>query len=363
LSAYWFVLGLAGAAFVIANWYWGWTSPKAIGGLCVLAVLATLLALYRYHRMQPDYKAAARNIEKTHPEARELLAAAVEQEPDDYGQLGYLQEWVIGEALSHASEHNWLRSVSPMQLLLATCAQIASLVFLLFVVSQLSPFGAFSFRGKAYIPAVRGYQIAVSPGDASVESGTPVVILARFDGRVPTKVSLSFGPAGEEPQEIELTKNLNDPLFGTIIQNVDSNLTYRIKYADKRTRDYEISIYEHPALVTADAKIIYPEYTQLPEKTIKDTRRVSAAEGSQIILTFLLNKAVTQARLIPTEGQAVELTADSDIPNVYTTSITAKDDQRYELHLADAQAGIARSHGSGNGIRRCGTVALKDYDR
>ncbi|MFH1716673.1 MAG: DUF4175 family protein [Planctomycetota bacterium] len=337
LSAYWFVLGLAGTGLITANWYWGWSSLIAIGVLCLSAVLATLLALYGYHRMQPDYKAAAHNIEKAHPEARELLDAAIEQEPDDYGRLGYLQEWVIGEALTHAAGHDWLRSVSPMQLLLARCAQIASLVFLLFVVSQLAPFGTFAFKGKAHVPAARGYEITVSPGDTSVQSGTPVVILARFDGRVPAKVSLLFGPSGEEPLEIELTKNLNDPLFGTIIQNVNSDLIYYIKYAGKRTRDYEISIYEHPALVTADARIIYPAYTKLPEKFIKDTRRVSAAEGSQIILTFVLNKAVAEARLVPKEGETVELTADSELPNVYTTSMTARDDRRYELLLADAQ--------------------------
>jgi len=104
LSVYWLVLGLAGTAFVIAHWYWGWSSPKAIGGLCVLAVLATLLALYRYHRMQPDYKAAAANIEKAHPEARELLAAAVEQEPDDYGSWVIFRNGLSGKpSLMHPS--------------------------------------------------------------------------------------------------------------------------------------------------------------------------------------------------------------------------------------------------------------------
>jgi hypothetical protein len=46
--------------------------------------------------MQPDYKAAARNVERQDPEVRALLLAAIEQEPEGSDdQFGYLQEWVI----------------------------------------------------------------------------------------------------------------------------------------------------------------------------------------------------------------------------------------------------------------------------
>jgi len=60
-------------------------------------------------------------------------------------------------------------------------------------------------------------------------------------------------------------------------------------------------------------------------------------EGSQIILTFILNKAVTTAQLVPKEGPALELTVDGERPNVCTTSLIAEQSRRYELHLADAQ--------------------------
>ncbi len=138
-------------------------------------------------------------------------------------------------------------------------------------------------------------------------------------------------------KQIPLNRNLDDPVFGGIIQEVNSNLLYYIEYADKRSRDYKISIYERPVLTRADAKIIFPSYTKLPEKVIKDTRQVSAVEGSQVILTFVLNKAVATAQLAPKEGLNLELTVDGEHPNVYTTSITATQNERYELHLADAQ--------------------------
>jgi len=288
--------------------------------------------------MHPDYRAVARNIERQHPDMQALLLAAIEQEPErPDGQLGYLQERVIGEALRHAASHDWLQSISTKKLVLANLGRIAALLFLIVALSQLLPSTPSLFTIDRGALAGRNYNITVSPGDTSVESGTPVVILARFGRRVPPEASLLFGPPGQEPERIALARNMDDPVFGGIIQSVNRDLLYHIEYAGRRTRDYSISIYEHPTLTRADAKIIYPSYTKLPEKVIIDTRQVSAVEGCQIILTFILNKPVTTAQLLTKQGSAPELTVDGEHPNIYTTSITATQNQRYELHLADAR--------------------------
>jgi hypothetical protein len=355
-----------GIGLIGADWLWGWSSdpagrgpwPIASWALCVWTILATVFAVYKYRRAQPDYKAVAHNIERQHSDLKALLLAAIEQEPQEPdGRLGYLQEWVIGEALRHAAGHDWLRSISMKKFVLAYLGGIAALAFLIAVLSQMLPATSSLLTADRVVPARKGYHITVTPGDTTVELGTPVVVLARFDGRVPPEASLVltplkvglFGAAGQEPQKIALAKNLNDPVFGGIIQEVKSDLLYHIEYAGRRTRDYMISVYEHPQLTRADAKIIYPSYTKLPEKVVIDTRQVSAVEGSQIILTFTLNKVVTTAQLVPRDlpspaeagyakagGSALDLTIDEEHPNIYTTSITAKQSQRYELRLADA---------------------------
>ena len=338
LSACWFVSFLIGIGLIGAYWLWGWKSPAANWALCISTGLATILILYKSRRLRVDYKAVARDIEHKHPDLKALLLTAIEQEPDrPGGSLGYLQERVIGEAVRHAVKYDWLRSVSSTKLLLAEIAWFIMLTLLIGAVSQLLPSRPFLLRTGGNVLAQRGYQITVTPGDTNVEAGTPVVILARFEGKVPREATLVYEASGEDPQQITLTKNLEDPVFGGIIQEVTRNLLYRIEYADRTTRDYHISVYKHPVLTRADARIVYPSYTNLPEKLIQDTRRVSAIEGSQITLTFTLNKAVTTAQLVPKEGPAPELSVDDEHPNVYTTSITASEDERYELNLVDAQ--------------------------
>ena len=105
LSACWIVAALLGIGLICVNRYWGWKSPVANWALCISTALATLYALYRYHRMQPDYKAVAQHIERQHPDMQALLLAAIEQEPEGSdGQFGYLQNRVIGEAVRHVSK-------------------------------------------------------------------------------------------------------------------------------------------------------------------------------------------------------------------------------------------------------------------
>ncbi|UCD00216.1 MAG: hypothetical protein JSW66_10105 [Phycisphaerales bacterium] len=338
LSACWLGAALTGIGLLAIDWLWGWKSSFANSALCVTTVLATAVVLYRSFRIGPDYKAVARDIERRHPDLRALLLAAVEQEPQEPdGQFGYLQERVIGEAVRHAVRHDWLRSVSSAKLVSAQLGGLIVLLFLAAAFSHLLPSIPAFFGTNGFVLPRRDYHVAVSPGDTRVESGTPVVILARFNELVPSEVSLQFGPVDEQVQEIVLTRNLEDPVFGGIIQQVNQDLLYHIEYEGRRTRDFRISVYENPVLIRADARITYPPFAKLPEKVIKDTRQINTVEGSRVALTFILNKAVTTAQLLPKEGSALELTVDTEHPNVYTASLITNQSQRYELQLTDAQ--------------------------
>jgi len=338
LSICWLICALLGAGLIGAAWLWGWRSLPAVAALCAVAVLATGWVLRRSRRFQPDYRALARIIEQQNPDLKALLLAAVEQQaqgPD--GQLGYLQHRVIAEAVTHATGHDWTRSISTWKLALAGLGRTAALLLLLVVVSQMLPPMSLLPRDHKGVLAAKDDSVTVTPGDTEVEQGAPVVILARFAGRVPSAVSLWFGPGSQEPQQIPLTRSLDDPVFGGIIQDVRSNLLYHVEYAGQRTHDYRIQVYQYPELLRADAKIVYPAYTKLQEKVIQDTRQISVVEGSQVTLTFTLNKPVTTARLVPKTGIALGPAVDSRDPNVLIVSMTASQSERYELQMADAQ--------------------------
>ena len=340
LALCWSLAGLVALGLIGIDWLWGWNSPWAAALLSLATIAATVAVFHKSRRLAPDYRVVARYIEQRHPELRALLLAAVEQKPQGPdGQLGYLQKQVLKEALVHATDHDWLRSISTQKLVLADFGRIAALLFLVVALSQILPPTSLVRRSRPGGLLTRGEEISITPGDATIESGSPVVVLARFDGTMPAEVSLMVGPPGEEPEEVRLVRSLDDPVFGGIIRNVTSDLRYHVRYANKRTRDYKIEIYELPQLARIDAKIVYPAYTGLPEKIVEDTRRISVVEGSDVTLTFTLNKPVTSARLVPRAGIALGLSAEKERAQILFTSFTATESERYELHLADAQAG------------------------
>lgn len=338
LALCWFVAGLAALSLIGVDWLWGWRSSLAASILGLTTIIVTLIIIYRSRRLEPDYRVVARNIEQHHPDLRALLLAAVEQKPQGPdGQLGYLQKQVLKEALVHATDHDWLQSISTKKLVLAGVGRMAALLFLIVALSQtLPPISLVRRTGQGGLLTKRD-DISVTPGDTAVESGTHVVVLARFDGPPPTEVSLMVGLPGQEPEERRLTRSLDDPVFGGIIRNVTSDLRYHIRYAGKRTRDYAVEVYELPELARVDAEIVYPAYTSLPDKFVEDTRRISVVESSEVTLTFTLNKPVTSARLIPRAGIALGLNAESERSHVLFTSLTAAESERYELHVSDAE--------------------------
>jgi len=338
MAVCWLVAGLIGVVVTGVGWLWGWRSPWAAVILFVGAAIATIWAIFRARRLQPDYRALARTVEQQHPDLQALLLAAVEQQPEGPdGQWGYLQRQVVADAIAHAVGHDWQQSISGGQLFLANLGRVAAMAFLFIILLQVVPPTSLVLRGDRGILAGQSYNVAVSPGDTEIEQGSPVVILGRFEGRVPASVDLVFTPAGESTQQIPLTQSLDDPVFGGILQDIRSDATYHLEYAGRRTRDYTISVYRSPELLRADATIVYPAYTKLPAKTIEDTRQIAVVEGSEVTLRFTLNKPVATARLSPRAGIALALTVDDKNPNVLATSITASQSERYELHLADAQ--------------------------
>ncbi|MHC4743547.1 MAG: hypothetical protein ACYS8Z_16660 [Planctomycetota bacterium] len=338
LALWWFISALAAFAMWCAYRFAGLYWPLAVGGLCIVTAAVTIIILYKTDRMRPDYRAMARAIEQQHPDARAMLLAAVEQDPIGRdGQMGYLQEAVIGESVRHAMSHGWLGSVSAEKLAAANFACLVSFVFLAALMWQLLPRATVLFRGEGGTPVLKGYNISVSPGDTSVESGSPVVVLARFDGKVPPTATLHIGPVGMEKQPLALEKNLEDPVFGGIVKDVTADMRYHIEYAGRITRDFHISTFEYPAMERADANIVYPAYTKMGQKLIKDTRQISVVEGSKVKLTFMLNKAVARAQLVAKNQPLIDLVGDEEYANIYEASLTPTENRRYELHLVDEQ--------------------------
>ena len=194
-------------------------------------------------------------------------------------------------------------------------------------------------RGAARSAALARFlpanEITVAPGDAQVERGTGLVVAARFDGALPAEATLVLNSESGKESRIPMARQLADPIFGASVPEISAAGVYHIEYGGKKTRDYKITIFEFPALVRADADLIYPAYTGLTNRTIRDTLRVSAVQGSHLSFTLQLNKQVARARLVG-KGQTLALTTQNN-PIALLPEMLLTNSARYSLELVDAE--------------------------
>lgn len=315
----------------------GWWNLPVVLALAGTAMVAVVWLQSSIGRAEPDYVAVARQIEQTNPSLQALLLAAVEQSPDfATGQLGYLQERVVAEALQHAKRHGWIDSVSPRAMACATGGQWAATLACGVLLALL-------LRPALPAPDEAGFvwtrssalRVEVTPGDVEIERGADVVVMARFDGGEPGEATLLVGQTDDTLAPVALQRSLDDPIFGGAIRSVEADLLYRVEYDGKSTPLFRVKVYEHPELQQADAHVVAPQYTGLEAKTLKDVRRVSAVQGSSITVEFHLNKPVERAELVTADGGRLKLERHSENPNTYTLDLTADTSQRFTLELVD----------------------------
>ena len=323
LSVVGIAIGFSGVAVAFAG---TWIMLAAIAGVW--------FAWRQANRWEPDYRGIARQIEEKHPDLHTVLLTAVEQEPDRAsGSLNFLQQRVIVEATAHAREQQWIETIPSWKYNAHVAAAIIA-SFLLIVSLPDSPSVARSSGSSA--AEVKKEGVAVTPGDVSLERGTGLVVLATFHRDVPGEATLVIQPTNEPERRIPLVKNLDDPVFGGGLPEVNADLTYRVEYAAETTRDFKVRVFEQPRLERADATLHFPEYTKLPDKTVPDTRRIAAVEGTKVDFELQLNKPVKSATLVAKDGRTVPLSVASEKPEAALRDFALQTSGTYELRLTDA---------------------------
>jgi len=333
LGTCWTGAAAVGFGLVFLERQTGWTSWLTLPIVALLGTLAATVLVLRHLKQQADWHKLAGRIEALHPELEGKLLTAIQQEPVKGCELNYLQRRVIEEALRHDQQRDWSASVPRSRLIIAQSAHWLALV--LFAITLL---GLRNTSGTALLARHLASNVSVTPGDADVERGSALVVLARFGGRLPPSVHLVEEQSGATSR-IPLVKSLGDPMFGVSIPEVNSNLTYHIEYAGERTRDFQVTVFEHPRLERADVTVTYPDYTGLPTKRVEDTHRVSAVEGSHLDLSLRLNKPVASARLVSKvkDEKVVTLTVSPGQASASLAQLPLEANQAYDLQLVDAE--------------------------
>lgn len=312
--------------------------------LPVLGSVATVLVVFSawaVHASKPGPEWVARQIETEFPDLGSCLLAAIEQQPAlADGRFGFLQESVIRQALVHAACHPWTQVVPTRRLAWVVAMQSVTLALFVLALTN-APVGvaraliALSPEGLQSVASTSEFSVEVEPGTTEIEKGTSLLVLARITGQVPADAMLVMQLAAGEPTQLEMTRSLEDPVFGGRIAAVTESLDYRVELGGRSTPTFHVTVFEYPRLERADARLVYPSYTGLEERVVQDVRTISVVEGTQVTLTCQLNKPVKSATFTEKNGETLVLAAAPGDRPVYQTTITATKSRRLKLELLD----------------------------
>ncbi|MBN1442262.1 MAG: hypothetical protein JXA90_06110, partial [Planctomycetes bacterium] len=345
LSICWTVVSGLGAAMYLLHSARGWPSAWAVPLVAGIGIAATLVLFALSSRIARSAHSVAQRIESRYPDLDSRLLAALELKPDlPDGRFGYLRSSLISEVLAHARRAPWSRVVPQRQLRRARLLSLGSLGLLAAVnagllagwerggggslADRVAPAGGSGEIGAAF------FDVAVEPGDAEVEKGSSLLILARFAGELPGEAALVLRSDAGGERRVEMAKSLDDPLFAARLGAVTEDLSYRVEFAGGSSPSYRITVFEYPELVRADARLEYPAYTRMEPRTVQDTRAVSAVVGTHLTWILHLNKSVVLAELVDEEGESTGLSGGGETTE-RTARMRLERSHRYRVRLVD----------------------------
>jgi hypothetical protein len=330
LSLCWAVAVVLAMILLGLFWLGGIIVPYAFQALVGVTAVAALAVAFVRGRKEFALREIARQVEKDDPRLNSLLLAALEQEPDPQtGSLNFLQLRVIREALEANRRSPWNQKFTE-RLFFAQSRSFALLVCLFVALAALG----FAVPQPATTTIVRD-SIQITPGNASLEKGSAVAVVAQLKQPASGGVNLVYASPGGGEKKVAMARSLNDPLYGFTLPSVDENTTYHVEYDGSRSEEFKLEVFEYPELKRADAELNYPEYTGLAASKIEDTRRISAVEGTDVHYSFFLNKPVRSAKLLGTNDTEMVLTNSAPNSPAYTLQFPLEESGRFKLELVD----------------------------
>ncbi|MBY0232138.1 MAG: hypothetical protein K2W96_22905, partial [Gemmataceae bacterium] len=270
-------------------------------------------AVVRPWRREVNPWFAARELEKTVPGSRDRVVAWLDLEGEPMpgvfrAGLGSRAARDIGEAdleVALPSSRTWA---------VAACAAGTLFLFvLLFILFGPKPFGSLLARalGLPGSIAKRTKVAVVRPGDHVATTGTPVAIVARIEGRIPS-ADAPDAPAlvyrkGEDdpPRRRPLARDEAGEWTAALsAEEIGSGFLYKVAAGDDETEEYTVATRAAPLLSDFLAVYRYRPYVQRGDAT-RTARRLDDLRGTEVTITARANRAAASARLEVEKGAAV----------------------------------------------------------
>ncbi|QDS94115.1 hypothetical protein FF011L_28930 [Roseimaritima multifibrata] len=349
------IAALLACMFVVALLDWYWLLDDRLrwglsGAAYSIALMTFWIVSLRKVITAPAIEDVATQIESAEPVLRENLLSAVElanDDPDAIHDSPLFRQLLQGK-VAQQIQNVEMTALLPYKLvakwIAATAAMIGILLLLLIG-------GGGRFRQLATRAILPGANIArVSRIHVEILEPNPPSLVVAEDETVAIAVRISGGKVREVLLETfsDSEGTTQQPMamrdesqFVANLHVVEGAIEYRILAGDAVTERYRIESIPRPRVESFEKEYAYPEYSQLPNKVVKEANGdLIALQGTKAHLTIDVDQTVTQAEL------RLDLADEEETKVIPLKLVDSNTEQgrRWETDLAVETAGIYRVH-------------------
>jgi hypothetical protein len=313
----------------------------ALMGILVVAASALVWRYIHIHRqMGRDGQRIAHYVDEQIPELEQRLMTSMEfdQKRPTGGPLPLVerlwQDTLVQLQRLDTDRVSSIRSAWP-----TAAAALLVLGGLFFAVRS---FDDFSFAGmRVIMPWLKPHEttvlpvgLTVAPGTIKIQRGNDVMLIARVANAVPTQVDVYLQTDSVNWRRAPMTREGVENTYVYFLTAVNEDVAYYVDIGVKRSDRHRISVFDLPRVEQIEVDYVYPEYTGMKNKTIKNRGDVIAPQGTRITWHAVFNKAVAKAAVHFGDGTTLDLVANGTTAR---GSFIITKDATYTINVIDAE--------------------------
>ena len=151
--------------------------------------------------------------------------------------------------------------------------------------------------------------LKVTPGDLRMQKGNDLTIVATVENIIPKQVDLHLQSNRMSWDSTPMRPEDGEQNFIYFLSSLQEDFSYFVDIGEKRSRQYEISVFEMPRLEKLTVDYDYPDYTGMLSRMGEPEGDIIAPRGTRITLNATFNKPVSRVSLQFNDGTMVELTS------------------------------------------------------
>ena len=338
---------LATAVMVLFGLFASLTSraPIALAVLGVLAVILVIAAIvWGLLPMgeAPSDRRIARFIEERKTELDERLVSAVSVVAQQAMPPG-LAASMVGDAARAAAAVDPAEIVASEVLRRAGIQAVAAVLLFAVVAFSVREKARQSYDALAFALFPAHVVLDVTPGDARIQAGSNLTVVARLVGNDAPVVAQLFRSATGNDNDWQATEMPRDGSgrFALALNSLSSSFRYRVVAGAVTSKTYAVAVVHAPRVTRIDVEYTYPRALGLAPRVEEDGGDIYAPAGTDVRVLVHTDLPAASGHMVLGPDKQIDLAVGAD--RVLRGALKLVEDGAYRVALADRE-GLA-SHG------------------